>query len=162
MAATGLATGGAFETTFDSCVRGFHVAIPRPRRMDTGARWNTPLQTLYFILSVPCAQYQIIQCSSNFSSTFCLERCLVYNTELFTAHQILNFRKKNFRRVDIITKMMKIFYYENLELYGIWYLIVIMRLYKARTSKIWVIWLITSYHDSPINFLHYKNISTIN
>jgi len=25
MAATGLATGGAFETTFDSCVRGFHV-----------------------------------------------------------------------------------------------------------------------------------------
>jgi len=43
----------------------------------------------------------------------------MYNTELFTAHQILNFRKKNFCRVDIVTKITKIFYYENLELYGI-------------------------------------------
>jgi len=37
MAATGLATGGAFETTFDSCVRGFHVYQDH-RRMDAGAR----------------------------------------------------------------------------------------------------------------------------
>jgi len=42
----------------------------------------------------------------------------VLNTELFSAHQILNFHKKNFCRADIVTKITKIFYYKNLELYG--------------------------------------------
>jgi len=54
-----------------------------PRWMDAGARWNTPLQTLYFVLSIGCLVHNI-QCSSNFR----LEHCLVQNTELFSAHQI--------------------------------------------------------------------------
>jgi len=37
MAATGLATGGAIEMTFDSYVRGFHVYQDH-RRMDAGVR----------------------------------------------------------------------------------------------------------------------------
>ena len=37
MAATGLTTGGAFEMTFDSCVRGFH-AYQDHRRMDAGVK----------------------------------------------------------------------------------------------------------------------------
>jgi len=56
----------------------------------------------------------------------------MYNAELFTAHQILNFCKKKFRRVDIVTKIMKIFYYENLELYGMFPYIV-KYMYQAYT-----------------------------
>jgi len=88
--------------------------------MDASARWNTPLQTLHFVLSVALCTIPNYLVLIKFSSTFCLERCLVYNTKLFTAHQILNFCKKNFRRVDIVMKIMKFFYYENLELYGIY------------------------------------------
>jgi len=77
--------------------------------MDAGARWNTPLQTLHFVLSVALCTIPNYSVLIKFSSTFCLECCLVYNTELFTAHQILNFHKKNFRRVDIVTKITKFF-----------------------------------------------------
>ena len=105
----------------DSCMRGFHVYQDH-RRMDAGARWNTPLQTLHFVLSVALCTIPNYSVLIKFSSSFCLERCLVHNTELFTAHQILNFRKKNFRRVDIVTKITKFFYYENLELYGSMYM----------------------------------------
>ena len=35
---------------------------------------------------------------------------------------IQNFRKYNFRNDHVITKITKIFYYENLELYGNWLL----------------------------------------
>jgi len=110
MAATGLATGGAFEMTFDSCVSGFHVYQDH-RRMDASARWNTPLQTLHFVLSVALCTMPNYSVLIKFSSAFCLERCLVYNTKLFTAHQILNFRNKNFHRVDIVTKITKIWSY---------------------------------------------------
>jgi len=117
MSATGFATGRAFEMTFDLCVRGFHVYQDH-RRMDAGARWNTPLQTLHFVLSIALCTILNYSVLIKFLSSFCLECCLVHNTELFTAHQILSFCKKNFCRVDIVMKITKIFYYENLELSG--------------------------------------------
>jgi len=106
----------AIETTFDSCVRGFHVYQDEwmpvqgeilPYKLFISSWALVALYTIFsahqifvFISSWALlrAKYQIIQCSSNF-------------------------HKKNFRRVDIFTKITKIFCYENLEPYGIFVIV---------------------------------------
>jgi len=102
----------AIETTFDSCVRGFHVYQDEwmpvrgeilPYKLFISSWVLVALCTIFSVHQIfifisywalLCAKYLIIQCSSNF-------------------------RKKNFCRVDIFTKITKIFCYENLEPYGI-------------------------------------------
>ena len=42
-----------------------------------------------------------------------------YFRSLHASSSLENFRRENFRKVSVVTKIMKILYYENLEPYGI-------------------------------------------
>jgi len=104
----------ATETTFDSCVKGFHVyqdefslaaqtafffcvgAGYKRKKSGLGSETKTnghrcevkySLTNSSFRLErwLPCAQYSVF---IKFLSSFRIERCFMQNTELFNAHQI--------------------------------------------------------------------------
>jgi len=122
----------AIETTFDSCVRSFYVYQDEwtlvwgeilPYKLFISSWVLVALCTIfsahqifvfisYWVLLH--AKYWIIQCSSNFC-------------------------KKNFRKVDIFTKITKIFCYENLEPYSINFNIpsrMLIKIYFAKKPRL--------------------------